>query len=106
MPGDSCTMFFLEFSLKDGLTIRTGQAANKIYGEDSITCKQLHRIHFDDENGLVRLLETHTDTATVYTWEMDNLVLQSKLDIVDQLPTNERNCLCPVISPDYVPVST
>ena len=94
MLNGSTTMTFNEFSLKDGVASRTGHAENTIYNQYSTNCKQLRKIHFDDENGLVRLLETDNDTAIVYTWKMDNLVLQSKLNIFDQLPTQERSRLC------------
>ena len=76
-------MTFVEFSLKDGVASSTGQASNTVHNDFRQTCKRLQRKHFDDRNGFVRLLETDTDTATVYTWKMDNLVLKSKLDILD-----------------------
>ena len=83
MPGDSCTMTFVEFSLKEGVASITGQASNRMYDDYHRTCKSIRKIHFDDINGLLRLLDTDIDTATIYTWKMDNLVLQSKLDILD-----------------------
>ena len=100
MDNESTTMTFVEFSLKDGVASSTGQATNTIHNDSPLSCKQQQRIHFDDENGLVRLLETDTDTVTVYTWKMDNLVIQSKLDILNQLPTQERSRLCSRIISD------
>ena len=95
-------MRFDEFSLKDGVASSTGHIETTIYNEDSISCKSLRKTHFDDENGLVRLLETDTDTAKVHTWKMDNLVLWSRLDILDKLPTQERSRLCSgIIFYDY-----
>ena len=75
MLNGSTTMTFNEFSLKDGLASVTGHAENTIYNQYSTSCKNLRKIHFDDKNGLLRLLETDNDTAIVYTWKMDNFVL-------------------------------
>ena len=83
MYNESSTMIFNEVSLKDGVASITGQASNSTKYDNRQICTRLRKTHFDDKNGLLRLLETDTDTATVYTWKMDNLIFQSKLDIVD-----------------------
>ena len=81
----SITMRFDEFSLKDGVASSTGHAETTINIGYRQRFKRLRRTYFDDENKLLILLDTgmRTDTATVYTWKIDNLVLQSKLDILD-----------------------
>ena len=79
----SSTMTFVEFSLNDGVASITGQAETTINNDHRQFFTRLRKIHFDEKNKLLRLLETGTGTAIVYTWKMDNLVLQSRLNILD-----------------------
>ena len=75
MLNGSITMRFDQFSLKDRVASSTGHAETTINYDYRQIFTRLRKTHFDDENGLLRLLETGTDIAIVYTWKMDNLVL-------------------------------